>query len=151
MTTGRVDLKVVLDRLEIAGACLRDLRSLPAGTLDEFLADRRNPAAAESLLRRAIEALLDVGRHILAKGFGQAALEYRQIALLAVEKGILGAEAGRKLALMAGYRNRLTHFYAEVTPAELYGILKSELSDVEVVAEELKRAARRLAAGGSGA
>ena len=31
---------------------------------------------------------------------------------------------------MAGYRNRIIHFYAEVTPEELYGILTEKLGDV---------------------
>jgi hypothetical protein len=57
--------------------------SAPWRTLAEFTGDRRNPAAAESLIRRAIEALFDVTRHLLAKGFGLGALEYRQAAELA--------------------------------------------------------------------
>ncbi len=32
-----------------------------------ILSDRRNPAAAESYLRRSLEAIFDIGRHILAK------------------------------------------------------------------------------------
>ena len=48
--------------------------------LDLSAGDRRNPAAAESFLRRAIEALLDAARHLLAKGHGPAGLEYRDVA-----------------------------------------------------------------------
>jgi uncharacterized protein YutE (UPF0331/DUF86 family) len=33
--------------------------------------------------------------------------------------------------MLAGYRNRLVHFYQEVTPEELYQICKEELGDVE--------------------
>jgi uncharacterized protein YutE (UPF0331/DUF86 family) len=38
---------------------------------------------------------------------------------------------------MAGYRNRLTHFYDEVTPKELYTILTTETSDIESVVDEI--------------
>ena len=67
VTKGAVDLKVVRDRLEIVAVCLADLRTLPQSSVEEFLGDRRNPAAADSLLRRAIEALFDSARHLLAR------------------------------------------------------------------------------------
>jgi uncharacterized protein YutE (UPF0331/DUF86 family) len=47
---------------------------------------------------------------------------------------------------MAGYRNRLTHHYDEVTPSELYAVITRHLDDVEAIAVELRTAAARLAA-----
>jgi uncharacterized protein YutE (UPF0331/DUF86 family) len=146
MTRGKVDLKIVTDRLEIAAACLRGLRSLPIGSREEFLADPRNPAAAESFLRRALEALLDVARHLLAKAYGEGAVEYRLVAVRAAEHGlIVDRAAAEKFTQLAGYRNRLTHFYAEITPQELLHIVTGELGDIERVAAELRLAAGRLA------
>lgn len=80
MTRSRIDRKVVRDRLELASSCIADLRAVRTATLEAFVADRRNPAAADSLLRRAIEALFDTTRHILAKEYGVGALEYREVA-----------------------------------------------------------------------
>jgi uncharacterized protein YutE (UPF0331/DUF86 family) len=37
--------------------------------------------------------------------------------------------------MMPGYRNRLVHFYHEVTPDELFEICSRQLSDVEAVAD----------------
>ena len=37
----------------------------------------------------------------------------------------------------AEYRNRMVHFYFEITPEELYGILKNDLQDIENVLEAL--------------
>jgi len=59
---------------------MHNVRSLPLNSLEDFGEDPRTPAAAESYLRRCLEALLDLGRHILAKGFGRAAAEYKVIA-----------------------------------------------------------------------
>jgi uncharacterized protein YutE (UPF0331/DUF86 family) len=147
MTLGRVDLKVVTGRLEIVATCLRELRALPADSLAEFEADPRNPAAAESFLRRGLEALLDVARHLLAKAHGVGAVEYRQVAIRAAEQGlILDQAVAEKFSKLAGYRNRLTHFYAEITPEELFLIVTRELGDIEKAADELQRAAGRLAA-----
>ena len=61
------------------------LRLLPLETLEFFQADRRNPTAAEFYLRRALEAMFDLGRHILAKGFGQAVSEFKEIARVLVQ------------------------------------------------------------------
>jgi uncharacterized protein YutE (UPF0331/DUF86 family) len=146
MTRGPVDLKIVDDRLAIVLTCLADLRFLPADTLVDFTADRRNAAAAESLLRRAIEALFDVTRHLLAKGFGQGALEYRQAAALAGQHGLVEDPVLRERFLeIAGFRNRLTHFYAAVTPEELYGVVRDDVDDLAQLAEALRQAAARLA------
>jgi uncharacterized protein YutE (UPF0331/DUF86 family) len=148
MTRGQVDLKVVGDRLAIVASCLEDLSCLPASTVEEFRSDRRNPAAAESLIRRAIEALCDTARHLLSRGFGHGALEYREVADLAGRKGLVqdGALRERFIAI-AGFRNRLTHFYDRVTTEELRGVLAHDLPDLAALAEELRQAAARLASG----
>jgi hypothetical protein len=36
-----------------------------------------------------------------------------------------------ELELMAGYRNRLVHFYAQVTPGELCAIIRGNLADLK--------------------
>lgn len=101
---------------------LRGLATLPLTSLKAFQSDARDVAAAESFLRRALEALLDLGRHVLAKGLGERALEYKQIVLALRRAGVLDEACSDILLDMAGYRNRLTHFYDEVTAAELFDI-----------------------------
>jgi uncharacterized protein YutE (UPF0331/DUF86 family) len=146
VTPGSINLKVVADRLELVSACLADLRGLPTAGLDEFRSDWRNAAASESNLRGAIEALLDVARHLLARGHGVGALEYREVARLAGEKGLVADPALRVRFLeIAGFRNRLTHFYADVTIEELLGVLRNDLDDLASVAEALRASAALLA------
>jgi uncharacterized protein YutE (UPF0331/DUF86 family) len=113
------------------------LRNLPISSVDEFAADERNPAAAESFLRRALEGLLDLGRHILAKGFGEGVLEYKAMADRLLAHGVLSETSRTLLTQMAGYRNRLTHFYSEIADEELRTICDSELGDIEVLLEEI--------------
>jgi len=147
VTPGAVDLKVVHDRLRIARTCVAGLRSLPADTLDDFCSDLRNPAAADSLLRRAIEALFDTARHLLSKAHGLGALEYREVARHAHEKRIIAdQDLARRFQEMAGYRNRLTHFYDEITSEELFDILRHRLGDLDAVREALIESATELAA-----
>lgn len=144
MTPGRVSLKIVGDLLQVVQDCLKVLQSLPSNSIEEFTSDIRTVGAAESFLRRAIQAVFDILRHLLAKAYGQGALEYKQLARLAVEKGVVSdPRLGEILQELAGFRNRLTHFYQEVTPEELFGIVRNELGDLEQIAEELRQAAAR--------
>jgi len=145
MTKGRVDLKVVRDRTEIVARCLDDLRALPQSSLDEFAADRRNAPAADSLLRRAIEAIFDTARHLLAKGHGIGALEYREVARLSDANGLIDdPDLATRFIRIAGFRNRLAHHYDAVTPEELYGVVTTDLADLEALSQALIQAAGKL-------
>ena len=137
MTPTGIKEKIVAQRLGWIEEMLRSIRALPLETYDLFVADPRNIAAADSYLRRALEALMDLGRHILAKGFGRAVTEYREIARQLLSVGALNEEETRRMGELAGYRNRLVHFYAEVTHQELYRICSAQLEDVHRVAEAL--------------
>lgn len=135
MSPGLISRVVVADKVALARRMLDGIRSLPLGELEAFTADPRMAAAGDSYLRRALEALFDLGRHLLAKGFGRAPAEYAEVARQLGELGILGQAVAARLVLMARYRNRMVHFYDEITDAELFDILSSRLSDIEDVIE----------------
>ena len=146
MTRGPVDLKIVRDRLLLVEQSLDDLRSLPQADLDQFTSDRRHILAADAALRRGLEALFDVARHLLATGLGVGSLEYREVARKAGEHDLVtDPQLATRLMEMAGYRNRLTHHYDDVTPAELFAVISRDLGDIEAVADALRSAAARLA------
>ncbi len=52
---------------------------------------------------------------------------------------------GRRFVEIAGFRNRLTHYYDEVAPEELLRILQTELGDLDRIAQALRRAVGELA------
>jgi uncharacterized protein YutE (UPF0331/DUF86 family) len=100
------------------------------------------------MLRRAIQSLFDLVRHLIAKAYGRGLLEYRELARLARERGLIqDPRLADVLEKLAGYRNRLTHFYDEVTDEELYDVLRNRLADLEEIASELQRSAIRLSGG----
>ncbi|MDE0446385.1 MAG: DUF86 domain-containing protein [Spirochaetaceae bacterium] len=101
------------------------------GSLDAFQSDSRNVWTAESCLRRSLEALLDVGRHLVAKLAGAGVAEYKAVGGSLGEHGVFDNETADLLVKLAGYRNRMVHFYHEVTATELFGICAKELHDVE--------------------
>ena len=135
MSPGQIRAAIVAERAAWIREMLDGIRTLPLSSYEEFASDKRTPAAAESYLRRALEALLDLGRHVLAKGFALAPAEYREIADQLTSSGVLLKDDGALLRQMAGYRNRLVHFYHEVSEEELYVLCTRQLSDVERVCE----------------
>ena len=133
MTPSALRASVVAERAAWVREMLASLRDLPVGDAEAFFSDPRNVAAAESYLRRALEALLDLGRHVLAKGFGKAPAEYKEVARDLERVGVIDRETARTLVVLAGYRNRMVHFYHEVGPGELFEVCSDRLGDVEAV------------------
>ena len=56
------------------------------------------------------------------------------------ELGIVSNDFARtKLVEMAKYRNRLVHFYAEVTAKELHGLIGKDLEDFHTFLSAIKQ------------
>lgn len=143
MVISKLNFNKIQDNLNLIGEFLEKLKRLLKLTKDEFLSDERNPAATESFLRRCIEAIFDVGRHILSKSFSFKSLEYKEVAKELGEKGIVSEEYSQTLIKMAGYRNRMVHFYKENLAQELYDILQTELKDIEKFLKEIETFLRK--------
>jgi uncharacterized protein YutE (UPF0331/DUF86 family) len=139
MMPQKISARIVADRLDWVDKMLTELRALPLQPRDKFFADNRNVWAAESCLRRALEALFDLGRHVLAKGFAVGVSEYKEIAQGLREHKVLNAQDARLMGTLAGYRNRLVHFYHEVSAEELYEICSAQLGDLEHLAGALRQ------------
>jgi uncharacterized protein YutE (UPF0331/DUF86 family) len=137
VTPTLIRAKVVLEKSAWIRAALDAIKNLPVNSIDEFKSDSRNPSSAESYLRRGLEALLDLGRHILAKGFGRGVVQYKEIPSALSEYGVIDTNAALLMTDLAGYRNRLVHFYDEVSHEELYDICTRQLSDVEGVLDAI--------------
>jgi uncharacterized protein YutE (UPF0331/DUF86 family) len=131
MSPGQLSERIVTARLAWVREMTARIRALPLATYEAFASDSRNVASAESYLRRGLEALLDLGRHVLAKGLGIATTEYKDIASRLQEAGVVTGEQAASLTRLAGYRNRLVHFYHEVGDRELYEICADQLGDVD--------------------
>jgi uncharacterized protein YutE (UPF0331/DUF86 family) len=137
MVISRLNIDKIERNLFIIQEFLLELKKLQQMPENEFLSDKRNPAAAESYIRRSLEAVFDIGRHILAKSYGIKELEYKKIAIELGAKGVIDSEYSRTLMKMAGYRNRMVHLYHEIGPKEIYEIIKNYLSDIEHFISEI--------------
>lgn len=133
MSPSKLREKVIIERTDWVNKMLEGLRSLPLKSYEDFAKNPTHIAAAESYLRRALEGLLDLGRHTLAKGFGKAVAEYKLISTELEKNGVLASNSAKTLGILAGYRNRMVHFYHEISSRELYEICVREAGDIEKV------------------
>ena len=63
MTPGKVSRRILIDRMAWIDQMLAEIQKLPLESYEAFTSDSRNVWAAESCLRRALEAIMDLGRH----------------------------------------------------------------------------------------
>jgi len=137
MVISNLNIKLIEDRLGFINKSVTKLKRLSNLEEKEFL-EGDTPAIAESYIRRSLEAVFDIGRHICAKTAGKGIVEYKEIVNSLNNTGVITKGLAERLKLMAGYRNRLVHFYHEVTDKELFSIVKNNLSDIENFVKEIK-------------
>jgi len=137
MTPGKINKEVVIQRIQWVTQMIEAIKDLPIRNKEEFFKKKHNIAAAESYLRRALEALFDIGRHILVRKFAYPATEYKEIANGLFEKKVIGKKEAGLLRQMAGYRNRMVHFYHEISAEELYDICINHLDEIGLLRDIL--------------
>lgn len=117
-------------RLSYIEDSVKSLGRFKGVSFDEFHDNPDNFRIAFYDLHRALEATMDIGSHILSRIPGARATSYKDIPRLLGRHKIIPTDfADNQLSKMAGYRNRMVHFYAEITEKELHDIIQEELED----------------------
>lgn len=124
--------EILMSRLSYIEDSLKSLGRFKGKSFKEFHKNPDNFRIAFYDLHRALEATMDIGSHILSRIPGARATSYKDIPLLLGKNKIIPLDfAENELLQMAGYRNRIVHFYAEITEKELYKIIQDNLKDFE--------------------
>lgn len=125
--------EVLQARLSYIEESLKSLERFKSTSYEQFHSNPDNFRIAFYDLRRALEAVMDIGSHILSRIPGARATSYNEISQLLGKHKIVPIDfADNRLGKMAGYRNRMVHFYAEISEKELYGIIQQDLDDFNV-------------------
>lgn len=108
-------------------------------TFETYRADKQTRALSEHYLRLAIEATLDLGRHVLVKSGLGVPDDYRDVGKLLREKGIVPYELGHTLEQMAGMRNVLVHLYWDINYTKIYHTVTTELDTFDQFLTHIQR------------
>ena len=121
---------LVEERLHFIESSCESLERFVGIPLEEFISNNDNYRIVYYDLYTALEATLDIGAHLLSRLPGKKVQSYKDIALFLAERRLFPRKlVENKLVRMAGYRNRITHFYHRIGPEEIYEILKNHLDD----------------------
>lgn len=139
MTKIPLEQDIILKRINGIEGEISEMQILAKIPLNEFR-DGIGFKLAQYHLHRALEGVFHISAHIISRIPGAQATQYKELARLLGEHNILDKNfANTVLVEMAKYRNRLVHFYAEITPEELYSILNNHLNDFDVFLSAVKR------------
>ena len=127
--------EVIRKRLNKLDEYISVLRRLQRYSLDEFLADPERYGSAERFLHLAIEAVLDMGNHVVADDGLGVVNWYSDIPKILTEKRRLPSELRDKWIRMIGFRNTLVHEYIDIDRKIVYEALHHGLEDLS----ELRR------------
>src|SRR3989304_1616463 len=131
--------EAIIPRIDGILKDLDKLREIQNKGGENLKTDEDAYALCQFYLRQALEGVFHIGEHILSRLNGGRATEYKEIAKKLGDFNIVDGEfAVLALTKMAGYRNRLTHFYAEITPEEMYQIINHNLDDFAIFLKAVK-------------
>lgn len=123
--------EVIRKRLNKLDEYLSILYKLRKYSLDDFVSDPEHYGSAERFLHLAIEAILDMGNHVIADSDLGIVNWYSDIPSILANKGYIDSDLEKKWLQMIGFRNTLVHDYLEIDRTIVYEILQRHLEDIE--------------------
>ncbi len=124
-----VNKEVIRKRLNKLDEYVAVLGDLQKYTREEFLENPERYGSAERFLQLAVEALIDLGNHVIADlGLGEVD-SYADIPTLLAQKQHLNESSAEKWIQMIGFRNILVHEYLDIDRGIVYDVLHQRLGD----------------------
>lgn len=127
--------EILRKRMNKLDGYLKVLRRLQRYEREEFLSEPEHYGSAERFLHLSIEALLDMGNHVIADENMGVVDWYSDVPKLFAGKGFISSDLCEKWIRMIGFRNTLVHEYIDIDRAIVFEILQNGLEDIE----QLKR------------
>lgn len=115
-----------------------ELQKILSAGRGPFLSDKKNALAVKYLLIEAVEAIIDVCQHLLAKARGAACNGYVDCIVKAGEHGIIKADLSNKLRKLADLRNSLIHRYWIINDEQLFTQCIENLDDFSDFSLQIK-------------
>lgn len=114
-------IKERIKKIEEAVVELKKLRQLNQKVFEK---EKTSQYAAMYAMIVGIEAICDIGNHLLAKYFNQAAETYKDIIISLGENGVIPKSFSQESAQMTDFRNILIHLYLKIDTREVYNNLQ---------------------------
>jgi uncharacterized protein YutE (UPF0331/DUF86 family) len=134
-------MEVYYRKFELIDDSLRKLEEIKKEnpSLERYRNSWKDKDSAERNLQKTIEAIIDLGKMLVAdKGLREPG-NNREVFLILEENNLFPAEFISLIDKMIGMRNILVHSYDRVDEAVVYGILQKNLCDVRKLCDHFKK------------
>ena len=128
-----VNKEVIRKRLNKLDEYLGILYRMQDYSFDDFIGEPEHYGSAERFLQLSIEAVNDIGNHIIANDALGNVDSYSDIPSILCKKGFITQEMQEKWIQIIGFRNTLVHEYVEIDRSIVYQVLQNGLQDLETL------------------
>jgi len=134
-----IEERVVNERLAYIDMMLARLKSRRSLSLAEFQADEDRRDATLYELQTCIEAMTDIGNHLIAAVGLRKPKDRGEIMLILAEADIIGEPLARRLVEAVAMRNVLVHGYLDLVVDMVYQTIQENLGDIEAFCRDIVR------------
>ncbi|BCB96905.1 hypothetical protein JZK55_18270 [Dissulfurispira thermophila] len=128
-------------KFETANDCIKKLRNLSrqVPTYAEYIKSWLIKDATERNLHKTIEAIIDIGKMIVADKGLKAPESNREAFYILAENDLFPVEYLNLMDKMIGMRNVIVHGYDKVEDNIVYGVLKKNIKDINKITAYLRK------------
>jgi uncharacterized protein YutE (UPF0331/DUF86 family) len=112
-------------------------------TLDKYRRSWKDKDSAERNLQKVIEAIIDLGKMLIADKKLREPSNNREVFQILEEERLFPSELMPLIDKMIGMRNVLVHSYNRVDDSIIYRVLKKNLFDIKKLSLVLKKTCLR--------
>ena len=97
----------------------------------------RSRRFVERTLHILVEAVIDVGQHIISDENLREPVSYRDTFVVLAENKIIKTENLKTYEKMAAFRNLIVHYYERIDDEVVFGIFQRNLNDFDLFVSEI--------------
>ena len=126
-----IDKKLVLRKINLISQDLKRLRLISVLSYAEYQKKYEYEILSERFLERIIGRTIDINYHLLTEfGYSPPKDYFESFTRLSADLKIFSYKFSKKLAQLAGLRNRLAHEYDDIDEKKVYQAIKELFSDL---------------------
>ncbi len=139
-------MEIYTRKLELINECLKRLSEIRKDNLNfqKYRNSWKDRDSTERNLQKIIEAIIDIGKMIIADMKLREPGNNREVFLILEENNLFPSEHIDLIDRMIGMRNILVHSYDRIDDAVVYGVLKKNLSDIKKLAGHFMKTITKL-------
>lgn len=134
-------MEIYTRKFELIDDCLQRLRNIRKenSTLQKYRTSWKDKDAAERNVQKVVEALIDIGKMMIADLGLREPGNNREVFLILEEQKLFPSEQMDLIDRAIGMRNIIVHSYDRIDDAIVYEVLKKHLADITRLTDRLKK------------